>query len=80
MFLVPWVVTLESKDPRICRDEGKKNTMMRKNLFEEKTKKNQVRKDTHQEKTWEREGWEWQKIYSSTKKEEIKENKNLQLS
>lgn len=46
-----WVATLESKDPRICRDEGGKKSMMRKNVFEEKTKKNQVGKDTHQENT-----------------------------
>lgn len=46
-----WVATLESKDLRSCRDEEGGKSMMRKNVFEEKTKKNQVGKDTHQENT-----------------------------
>lgn len=54
--------------------------MMRKNLSEEKTKKKSGKKGHSPRKDFgEREGWEWQKIYSSTKKEEKKENKNLQL-
>lgn len=50
--------------------------MMRKNLSEEKTKKKSGKKGHSPRKDFgEREGWEWQKIYSSTKKKKKKKTK-----